>query len=554
VIVLLLVGFAAGVATALSPCVLPVLPILLAGGASGGRRRPYAIVAGLVVSFTVFTLGGAWLLDQLGLPKDFLRNLAIALLFVVAATLVFPRVGDFVQRPLYRLTRRPSGDLGGGFLLGASLGLVFVPCAGPVLAVVTVLAATEEVGVRVILLTASYALGAAVPMLAIAIGGRAGTGMKALRPHAQAVRRGLGAVVALTALAIALNVDRHFQTAVPDYTKTLQGWFEENGTAARELDRLRGGARQISSDAPDGKQLPDLGEAHEFSGIAQWLNTPGRRPLSLRALRGKVVLVDFWTYSCINCLRTLPHLRAWDRTYRRDGLTIVGVHTPEFAFEQEEDNVRGAVDRLGVRYAVAMDNDYKTWEAFRNRYWPAKYLIDAKGHIRFVHFGEGSYDETESRIRELLAERTAALPARVRLADPTPKELYSPETYLGHLRLDPSQFAGDAVTPGVEATYRVPGRTLALNELAYAGRLRVDAQRIVAGPGARVFFHFRARDVHLVMGGLGSVQVLVNGKLRQTVAVTGDRLYTLVRLPKVKDGLLELRFTPGMSAYAFTFG
>ena len=553
-IILLLVGFAAGFATAISPCVLPVLPILLAGGASGGTRRPYAIVGGLVLSFVVFTLGGAWLLDQLGLPKDFLRNLAIALLFVVAATLAFPRLGDLLERPLYRLTRRPSTDLGGGFLLGASLGLVFVPCAGPVLAVISVLAATEDVGGRLIFLTASYALGAAVPMLAIALGGRAGAGMRALRPHAQGVRRGLGVVVALTALAIAFNVDRHFQTAVPDYTKKLQSWFEENSSASRELDRLQGGERRAATETPKGSRLPDLGAAHDFTGISRWLNTPDDRPLSLRSLRGKVVLVDFWTYSCINCLRTLPHLKAWDRAYRPDGLAIVGVHTPEFAFEQEEDNVRGAVKRLGLNYAVAMDNDYKTWDAFQNRYWPAKYLIDARGHLRFVHFGEGSYGETESRIRELLAERRERLPARVRVSDPTPKELYSPETYLGHQRLNPSQFVGEGVAPGVESTYRAPRRPLALNELAYAGRLTIEPQRIVTGPGARVLFHFRAKDVHLVLGGLGSVQVLVDGRLRRTVTVRGDRLYTLLRLPKVTDAQLELRFTPGVSAYAFTFG
>jgi cytochrome c biogenesis protein CcdA/thiol-disulfide isomerase/thioredoxin len=554
VIILLLVGFAAGFATAISPCVLPVLPILLAGGASGGKRRPYAIVSGLVLSFVAFTLGGAWLLDQLGLPKDFLRNLAIALLFVVAATLAFPRFGDLLARPFYRLTRRPSTDLGGGFLLGASLGLVFVPCAGPVLAVISVLAATAEVGGRLILLTASYAVGAAVPMLAIALGGRAGAGMSALRPHAEAVRRGLGVVVALTALAIAFNVDRHFQTAVPDYTKKLQGWFEENSSASRELDSLHGGDRREASDTPEGAQLPDLGEAQEFAGISQWLNTPGERPLSLRGLRGKVVLVDFWTYSCINCLRTLPHLRAWDRTYRRDGLAIVGVHTPEFAFEQEEDNVRGAVERLGVRYAVAMDNDFETWDAFQNRYWPAKYLIDARGHVRYVHFGEGSYGETETRIRELLAERRQRLPARVRVGDPTPKELYSPETYLGAQRLNPSQFVGEGIARGVETTYEPPGEPLALNELAYAGRLTIEPQRIVTGPGARVLFHFRAKDVHLVLGGLGSVDVLVDGKLRRTVTVSGDRLYTLLRQRRVTDAQLELRFTPGVTAYAFTFG
>jgi cytochrome c biogenesis protein CcdA/thiol-disulfide isomerase/thioredoxin len=554
VIVLLLVGFAAGFVTAISPCVLPVLPILFAGGATGGGRRPYAIIAGLIASFSAFTLGGAWLLDQLGLPKDFLRDLAIALLFLLAATLVFPRLGDLVGRPFYRLARRPRGDLGGGLLLGASLGLVFVPCAGPVLAVITVAGATQDVGGRVVLLTAAYAVGAAVPMLLIALGGRAAGGMKALRPHAEWVRRGLGVAFAATALAIALNVDRHFQTAIPGYTEALQERFEESGRASRELDRVRGTRRPIAREGAADEKLPDYGRAPEFAGVTRWLNTPGGRAFSLHGLRGKVVLVDFWTYSCINCLRTLPHLKAWDRTYRREGLAIVGVHSPEFAFEQEEGNVRSAIRRLGVRYPVAMDNDFKTWDAYQNRYWPAKYLIDRRGSVRYAHFGEGAYEETESRIRRLLAERGERLPGRVRVTDRTPRMMATPETYLGHLRLSPEQFVNDNLAPGRQATYRFPERALRANEFAYAGRVAVEPERIVAGPGARLRLRFRAQSVHLVLGGLGSVEVLLDGKRQRAVPVRRSDLHTLLSFPRVQEGLLELRFTPGVTAYAFTFG
>jgi hypothetical protein len=252
-------------------------------------------------------------------------------------------------------------------------------------------------------------------------------------------------------------------------------------------------------------------------------------------------------------LRTLPHLRAWDRTYRNQGLTIVGVHTPEFTFEQEEDNVRGAVDRLGLRYAVAMDNDFGTWDAFQNRYWPAKYLVDTRGHIRYAHFGEGEYDTTESHIRALLAERNDALPARVRLGDSTPKAVYTPETYLGYLRL--ARYAGAAPAPDVEADYRFPSRPLQQNELAYAGRIKVESQRLVArAAGARLRLRFKAKNVYLVMAGEGALQVLVDGRKRRTVHVNGARLYTLVRQPRADDALLELRFAPGLSAYAFTFG
>ena len=545
-LVLIAIGLVAGFVTAVSPCVLPVLPILFAGGATGGTRRPFAIIGGLIVSFSAFTLGGVWLLDELGLPKDFMRDVAIALLFLVAAILIFPRFGQIVERPLYRLSRRPAGDLGGGFLLGASLGLVFVPCAGPVLAAITVLGATNEVGWRAVVLTVSYSVGAAVPMLAIAYGGAAT--MQRLRPQAQNLRRALGVVVALTALAIAFNVDRHAQTAVPDYVKAIQDRVERSDRAERELAKVRGATRETSAG------LRDYGAAPGFTGIGQWINTPDERPLTIAGLRGQVVLIDFWTYSCINCLRTLPHLRAWDKTYHDQGLTIVGVHTPEFAFEHVEDNVRSAIDRLDLDYAVAMDNDFGTWNAYSNRYWPAKYLIDSRGHIRYAHFGEGAYDTTESHIRALLAERKDDLPAPVHIADQTPQARYTPETYLGYERLSPEQFAGDSLAPDKPAAYRFPRRELAVNEFAYSGQMTVEEQRLVAGLGARLRLHFQAQVVHLVLGGEGSVDVLLDGQKQDTVQVDGSRLYTLLELPRVRVAQLELRFSPGVSAYAFTFG
>ena len=541
-LVLIGIGLAAGFITAISPCVLPVLPIIFAGGATGSRRKPFAIIAGLIVSFTAFTLFGVWLLKKLGLPEDLLRNIAIALLFLVAATLLFPKVEEIVQRPFLRLTRRPGGDLGGGFLLGASLGLVFVPCAGPVLAAITVVGATQDVGARAVVLTLAYATGAAIPMLLVAFGGRAG--LNALRPHAHRIRQALGVVVALTALAIAFNVDRHFQTALPGYTDALQKKVEQGGRAQRELQRLRGTTRVSST-----KTLQDLGAAPELSGLSNWINS---KPLTIQELRGKVVLVDFWTYSCINCLRTLPHVKAWYRTYAKDGLVVLGVHTPEFAFEHVPSNVRGAVHRLGVTYPVALDNDYKTWNAFHNQYWPAKYLIDRRGHLRFVHFGEGEYDTTEARIRTLLGENAGMLPVANKLSDPTPTGAMTPESYLGYQRL--TRFSDRSITPDRFAAYRFPTRSLQPNELSYAGRWRVEPEDIVAGPGARLRLSFLARSVHLVLGGRGSVRVLVDGKPVRTVRVNGSRLYTLFEAPNQRNGLLELRFSPGVRGYAFTFG
>jgi cytochrome c biogenesis protein CcdA/thiol-disulfide isomerase/thioredoxin len=549
VLVLLGIGFLAGLITALSPCVLPVLPIVLAGGASGGRRRPYAIVAGLVASFTVFTLSAAAALKALGLPRDLLRNLAIALLFVVAATLLSTRVAHLVERPFYALTRFRPGDAGGGFLLGVGLGLVFVPCAGPVLAAVTVLAANREVGVETVALTLAYALGAAVPLLAVALGGRRVSAP--LRARMPWLRPALGGIVAASALAIALGEDRRFQTMVPGYTEAFQERVERSGAADRELLRLTGahgpGAESESA-------LADYGEAPEFERTGAWLNSPA---LTMDGLRGKVVVIDFWTYSCVNCLRTLPYLRAWDRTYRPDGLVIVGVHTPEFAFEHELSNVRRAVRELGLRYPVVQDNDFGTWNAWGNRYWPAKYFVDRRGHVRFAHFGEGEYERSEEVIRELLAEgggAPAGSAGAVR-ADTASGEAGTPETYLGWGRLDADTYAGTPVRPDVLARYRFPERELGLNGLAYEGLWRVESERIVAGePGARLRLRFRARDVHLVLGGRGEVEVRLDGTRVRRVRVAEDRLYTLLRLPVVRDGLLELRFDRGVEAYAFTFG
>ena len=545
-LVLLVVAFLAGVITAISPCVLPVLPILLAGSAtSTDRRRPYAIVAGLVVSFTAFTLAGAALLSALGLPEDLLRTIAIVALLVLAASLLSQRVAWLLERPFLFLTRRRVGQDSNGFLVGLSVGLVFVPCAGPVLAAVTALAASGEVTFRIVLVTGAYAIGASIPMLAIAIGGqRLGSGMKVVRTHAGAARTAAGVVVGITAIAIALGADQRFTTAVPAYTASLQNRIEGSSTARAEIEKLNGSGGIGPAAAGGGSRAPD------FKGINLWINTPEGAPLSLAKLEGKVVLVDFWTYSCINCLRTLPHLKAWDRAYRNAGLTIVGVHSPEFSFERVPDNVRSAVRRLGVRYPVALDNDFATWRAYSNDYWPAEYLIDRSGHVRHEHYGEGSYGETESAIRRLLGEK--ALVARTSVADATPSQITTPESYLGYARLD--RFANGAATFNMESDYRFPER-LARDQLAYAGRWTVETSRIVAGANARLRLRFQASNIYLVLAGSGQVRSFVDGREARTIAVAGTpRLYTIARFPTNKRGLLELHFSPGVEGYAFTFG
>ena len=539
-------AFVAGLITAVSPCVLPVLPIVLGGGIGQNRRRPYAIIAGLATSFLASIVFAAWLLGKLGLPQDLLRNISIGLLFLLAVTLVVPQVGVLIERPLVRISRGPSSDLGGGFLLGCALGFVFVPCGGPAIGFVTSSAASGDFGFKTIAVAVAYTAGAAVVLLAIALGGRtAGT---RLRTGVERLRVAFGVVLAAAAFALVFDLDTKLQTWLPNWTHFLQTHTEASAAGKKAYKRSTNVTERTpvqSSRSAVG--LPDFGPAPDFAGIAEWLNS---RPLTMQALRGKVVLVDFWTYSCINCLRTLPHVKAWDRLYRKDGLVVVGVHTPEFAFEAVPSNVRAATKRLGVRYPVALDNRYGTWTNYGNQYWPAKYLIDREGNVRYAHFGEGSYETTEQNIRLLLGEKPGA-PASAPLADLTPTGMLTPESYLGFERI--ARYAGSKLHPRAEGDYRFPAH-LGQNELAYAGRLRLEAQRIIAVKDARLRLTFHASKVFLVMGGMGTVRVLVNGKPERTVRVTRDRLYTLVDGTTTRDALLELRFSPGVEAYAFTFG
>ena len=541
-LVLLVIGFLAGIVTAISPCVLPVLPVLLAGGAAG--RKPLRIVAGLVVSFSVFTLFASWLLRQLGLPQDLLRNLAIVLLFVMAGVLLLPRAALLLERSLGFFSRLRPANAGGGFFLGATLGLVFVPCAGPFLAAITTAAARENFGLRTIVATFAYAAGAAIPMLAIARGGRE-AGAR-IRQHAEQLRMASGVVIALVALGLVFHLDDRLAQLTPGYTTFLQNRIEKSSSAQRELAKVRGGGKALKAASSKTGGLPDYGVAPALHADGAWINS---KPLTMRQLRGKVVLIDFWTYSCINCLRTLPHLKAWDAAYRAKGLVIIGVHTPEFAFEHVTSNVRSAVERLGIRYPVAQDNRYKTWDNYANQYWPAEYLIDRTGRVRHTHFGEGEYPQTETLIRRLLAvagSRAAQLP------DTTPTGLLTPETYLGYTRI--ANYTGTRIVPGRPARYTF-ATSLPANALSYDGTWRIGGESITAGTGARLRLNFQAKNVYIVLGGRGAVQVMIDGKPTKTLRVDAEKLYTVRSSDTLTSGaLLELRFTPGVQAYSFTFG
>ncbi len=561
----------AGAATALSPCVLPVLPVALAAGSTGGRRRPFGVAVGLAGTFALAAVLLTRALDALGLPGDLARGFAIAVLAAFGVALVVPRLGAAVEGRLSRLGRRGAASGGGdgfrsGLVLGASLGLVYAPCAGPILAAVVAL--DGAVSAERLVLGFAYGVGAAIALLAVMLLGRSLT--RRIGPYAGRLQQAFGVLMVAVAVLLAAGLDRDFQAAIADDLPSALVYpassLEETGAVRRSLARVHGskpGPRDVARRDGD-PLLRDGGTAPEFTGIARWLNAPAGQEPSLRGLRGRVVLVDFWTYTCINCLRTLSHLRAWDGRYRAAGLSIVGVHTPEFAFERRESNVRDAIAENDLRYPVGLDNDYGTWNAWSNRYWPAKYLIDARGQVRYWHYGEGDYEETERAIRALLAEAgmepgagaAAAVPA-----DAAAPGVTTPETYLGWERAQP-------VIPMGVHDFGSAGPAPAPDRLAYRGRWTLARERAVAGTGARIDVHVGARRVFLVLGSperTRRVRVLVDGQPLPdrlagpdvhggVVEVGAQRLYGLVDFGKVERQVVTLEFDPGVAGYAFTFG
>ncbi len=628
-IVLILIGFLGGLVTGISPCILPVLPVIFAAGAVSGlpedapeaesgprapsplvttgsrslarigatsaeaiddsptlsdsagtgvppvidddqldeapsylaarqrRRRPFAVVGGLVLSFSVFTLIGSWLLSALGLPQDALRWIGLIVLGGVGLGLIVPALGDLFEAPFARMSRGGHHAGSGGFVLGISLGLVFVPCAGPVLAAITVVSATHRFGFSAFVLTAAFALGVAVPLLIFAILGQRLTGrMRLVRSQARWIRKIVGVVLVVTAVILALNLTDGLQRAVPGYTDALQNHIEGNSSAKQALSQVTGNDSDatLASCTEGSPTLQQCGPAPAFQGITKWLNTPGGRPLTIAGLKGRVVLVDFWTYSCINCQRSLPHVEAWNRTYAADGLTVIGVHTPEFAFEHVPSNVEVAAKQLGVTYPIAIDDNYATWNAYENEYWPAEYLIDATGHVRHVDFGEGLYSQTESLIRSLLksANPKVVLPPPTNVANLTPTEQTTPESYLGYEH--PQNLAGQTVAEDQMADYQEPG-SIPQDEYAYGGQWSIGSEAATAGQGANLSLHFQAKDVYLVLGGTGTITVTVNGIPTRRVTVTGvPKLYQLVGPGDDQQALLSLAVSPGVQAYDFTFG
>jgi cytochrome c biogenesis protein CcdA/thiol-disulfide isomerase/thioredoxin len=586
-LILILFAILAGAGTALSPCVLPVLPALLASGGVGGRRRPLGVVLGLMVTFTITIVGIAKVVGGVGLGSDPLRDIAVVVLLAAGVVLLVPAIGDRLEARLSRLATFGPSSTGDGFrsglLVGAALGFVYTPCAGPILAAVISVSAASG---RTIAVAIAYAFGSGVVLFGLTLGGRALFERLRRAGRGPVLQRTLGAIMILTALAIVTELDVRFDQQVaeriPDVNLTAS--LEKSHAVESRLHELTGHEAKFKPSAtatPTAAHnasraslltiaagLKDVGTAPEFTDTEDWFNTPGNAPLTLASLRGRVVLIDFWTYTCINCIRTLPYLKAWDATYRGQGLTIVGVETPEFSFERDASNVASAISQFGIKYPVVQDNEMGTWNAYGNEYWPADYLIDATGQVRYATFGEGDYSKTETAIRALLAEAGHNVAAEH--AHPTdvivPSQEATPETYLGTAR---GQGWVSGPVAGVHDYGAGHPGPLQVNEFAFSGAWNTAAQPVTAISNAGIDVQFEAKHVYLVLSSTGNVprtvQVLLDGRPISAadagsdvhdglVTVKGERLYTLVSLPHDEQHRLSLRFSPGVTGYAFTFG
>jgi cytochrome c biogenesis protein CcdA/thiol-disulfide isomerase/thioredoxin len=572
-----LLAFVGGVFTILSPCILPVLPFVFAHVDRPFRRAGLPLLLGMALTFslvaTAAAYGGHWVvrLNQGG------RYLALFVFLILGLTLLFPELAEALTRPLVRAGSRLQGDpttetsVSKSFLLGISTGLLWAPCAGPILGLILTGAAIQGPGARSSFLLLSYALGAATSLaIALFAGKKVFATMKHSLRFDLWIRRALGAAVIIGVVAIALGWDTNLLAKFS---------FVNTATAEEHLIHALGAPKLVLSNLSATQPqpaLPDEGPMPELSGAIAWLNSP---PLTRDALRGKVVVIDFWTYSCINCLRALPYVEGWSAKYKDAGLVVIGVHTPEFAFETERSNVAQAVRDLKITYPVAVDSNYKIWQAFNNEYWPAHYFIDGKGRVRHHHFGEGEYDESERVIQELLKENgaksladgTINVTASGAETAPDLPDTRSPETYIGYKRAE--HFASAQLFAQDARMAYTPQPRLTLNQWALGGTWKVGPESAVldSAPG-KIVFRFHARDLHLVLGPTKNgkpirFQVTLDGTApgddhgsdtdtAGAGTVQGHRLYQVIRQKgAVEARTFEIEFLdPGVQAFAFTFG
>jgi cytochrome c biogenesis protein CcdA/thiol-disulfide isomerase/thioredoxin len=576
-----LLAFAGGVLTILSPCILPVLPFVFARADQPFRRSGLPLLVGMALTFSLVAVaaafGGHWVvrLNQGG------RYVAMIVFLVLGVSLLFPSLADVLTRPLVRAGSRLQGgpstetSIGKSFVLGISTGLLWAPCAGPILGLILTGAAIQGPGAHSSFLLLSFALGAATSLgIALFAGNKAFSAMKRSLSFEVWIRRALGVAVIMGVAAIALGWDTNLLTKF-SFVNTSKAEAHLIDALGSEKPAVLPVNAAAAAPGP-AVVLGDDGPMPDLSGAVGWINSP---PLTSNSLRGKVVLIDFWTYSCINCLRTLPYVEGWAAKYKDAGLVVIGVHTPEFAFEKDRANIEKAVRDLKITYPVAIDSDYKIWRAFHNQYWPAHYFIDGKGRIRYHHFGEGEYDESERVIQQLLRDNGAqsisggviSVSANGVEAAPGSVNVGSPETYIGYGRGE--HFASaESIAKDSGKVYSLAPR-LSLNQWGLAGAWKVGEESAVlqTAPG-KIAFRFHARDLHLVLGpSKDGKPVRFMVKLDGTppgedhgsdtdsngnATVQEHRLYQLIRQKgPVEDRTFEIEFLdPGVQAFAFTFG
>jgi len=582
--ILFLLAYLGGVLTIVSPCILPVIPFVLARADRPFMRSGLPMLVGMALAFTVVaslaSVAGSWVVSA----NQFGRWAALLLLAVFGLTLLLPSLADRLMQPLVAVGARLSqsteraGDesIVTPLILGVATGFLWAPCAGPVLGLILTGAALHGANTGTAVLLLAYALGAATSLaLALLVGGRVFAAMKKSIGAGEWIRRGLGAAVLAAVVAIALGADTGFLTnlSVGSTTALEQSLLDRlrpsQKTAAAEPSMMTAKPPESAAELPVEDLMPSL------DGAEQWLHSP---PLSFEALKGKVVLIDFWTYSCINCLRSIPYVRAWAEKYRDHGLVVIGIHAPEFAFERNVDNVRNAIATLKIGYPVAIDNEYKIWRAFENEYWPAHYFIDGNGKVRHHHFGEGEYAESERVIQKMLADAgnkdvptgIVAVNASGAEAAADKPNVNSPETYIGYDRSDHFVSPGDVVQ---DESHTYAAGEPQLNEWSLTGKWTIGPERAQLDEAdGSIVYRFHARDLHLVLGPSSRdskvrFRITIDGKppgdahgmdtdAEGNGEVTTQRLYQLVRTPgAITDRTFEIRFLdPGVQAYAFTFG
>ncbi len=572
-LLLIAFSFLAGVTTIIAPCVWPILNIIFSSSLQNkSKSRPLGITLGIILSFSVFTLSISYLVSLFHINPNIFRLFSTAVIAVLGLCMLIPTFSLFLESLISKLSSRfgsapqkNGSGFSGGFITGLSLGIIWSPCAGPILAAIALLASTRAVTYSAVFVTLSYALGAGIPLFLFSLGSQkllAKT--RFLSPYTGIIQKIFGVVMILTAFAIYNNYDQVLSVdllnAFPSLSAASNS-FETNQAVSSTLNSLKGQANQ----AP----LENQGQAPDFIGITNWLNTSA--PISIKDLRGKVVLVDFWTYTCINCIRTLPFVTSWYDKYHTQGFVVVGIHTPEFEFEKDTGNVESAIKRFNIHYPVAQDNNYATWNNYNNQYWPAEYLIDSQGNIRETNFGEGNYAQTEEHIQQLLKEagQSSVSAGLVNMSDQTPTDQnLSPETYLGSNK---AQYFYPDQTLNNQTKQFTLSPNLPVDSFDLGGEWYIEPNVAVSGNSAVLEYNFHAGKVFLVLQPpdmkQGTIRVFLDGKAltgqdagtdvkNGVVTVDSDRLYNLINL-KGSSGahLLHLEFqTPGVRADAFTFG